>query len=212
MSAPPPNRDERFQLLFVAVFCPAALVLVFVATFFEPKGPSMMADLWWAFHNLPPWLVWLTRVILAALVVNQYQVISRPMLREFWRRGRETPDAAPGDPLERETVAELWIGIIVMPVFGGMIASVPLAGTSTDGGAWGTLWVVLAVGGFFMFGALVMGVLRLEELRRRGAWVPPGTDRHPVLVPFALALLIMTAAGAFMHVGRWLVQLWGEAS
>jgi hypothetical protein len=210
MSAPPPNQEERFQLLFVALFCPALLALMLLATFFEPKGPSMLADLWGAFHKQPPWVVWLTRVILAGLVVNQFQVISRPMLREYWRGGRETPDAAPGDPLERETVADLWIAIIVMPVFGGMIASVPLA--CREGGSWGSLLVVLLLGGFFMIGALVMGVPRLEELRRRGVWVPPGTDRRPVLVAVALALLLMVVLGAFTHVGMWLLHLSGLAS
>jgi hypothetical protein len=54
--------------------------------------------------------------------------------------------------------------------------------------------------------ALVLGIPRLEELHRRGAWVPPGADRRPVLVAVALALLIIVAAGAFMFAGARLLE------
>ncbi|HKB42187.1 MAG TPA: hypothetical protein VKD72_37520 [Gemmataceae bacterium] len=214
MSAPPPNQEERgdvHRAMFAALICPLLFALLLLVTFIEPKGPSMLADLWWAFHAQPSWVVWLTRVILAGLVVHQFQFVSRPMLRELWRSSRETPDAAPAAPLEREPVTELWVGILVFPVFGGMIASVPLAGSDPEGGAWGTFLAVLLVGGFCTLMALVLGVPRLEELRRRGAWAPPGTDRRPVLAAGALALLIMTAAGAFMFAGVRLLEFLGLA-
>jgi hypothetical protein len=172
----------------------------------------MMASLWWAFHEQPPWVVWLTRVILAGLVAHQFQFVSRPMLRECWRSSPETPDAAPAAPLERETVTDLWLGILVFPVFGGMIASVPLVGSDPEGGAWRTFLAVLLVGGLATLLELIVGVPRLEELRRRGAWVPPGTDRHPLLVAVALTLLIMTAAGTFMLAVAWLPELSGLAT
>jgi hypothetical protein len=207
MSAPPTNQEERIRLLFAALFCPALPALLLLLTFIEPKGPSDLASLWWALHKEPPWVVWLTRVILAGLVATQFQFLSRPMLREWWRSSREPPDAAPGTPLERETVTGLWVSIIVFPVFAGTVAGVPLAGTDPEGSAWRTFLAMLLVGGFMTLLGLLMGVPRLEELRRRGAWVPPGTDRHPVLVAVALALLIMTAVGAFMLAGVWLLQL-----
>jgi hypothetical protein len=206
MSAPG-NQEERFHMWFVALICPAAPALILLVTFIEPKGPSMLADLWWALHEQPLWVVWLTRVILAGLVANQFLFVSRPMLRECWRSSRETPDAAPGTPLERETVTELWVSILAFPVFGGMLASVPLMGSDPEGGAWGRVLAVLIVGGFTTLMGLCIGFPRLEELRRRGAWAPPGTDRRPVLAAVALALLIMTAAGAFMLAGAWLLQL-----
>lgn len=124
------------------------------------------------------------------------------------------PDPAPKptSELQRATVTDLWVVTIVPAVFGGLIASAPLAGTSTEGGPWTTFLVVIVCVLFFTFAVLLLGVPRLEELRRRGAWVPPVTDRAPVLVVVALALLIMTVVGLFMHSAMWLLQHSGLAS
>src|SRR5262249_59948519 len=105
------------RALFAALICPLLFALLLLVTFIEPKGPSMLADLWWAFHSQPSWVVWLTRVILAGLVVHQFQFVSRPMLRALWTSSRETPNAAPAAPLERESVTECWVCILGFPVF-----------------------------------------------------------------------------------------------
>jgi hypothetical protein len=97
MSAPPPNQEERGQLLFAAFFFPSLPAGLFLMTFIEPKGPPWLVAIE---PKGPPWLVWITRVVLAGLLAGVCQFVSRPMLREFRRGSREAPDAAPGTPLE----------------------------------------------------------------------------------------------------------------
>jgi hypothetical protein len=208
MPAPPPNQEKQDLLLLAALCFPALPAFLLLTTFIEPKGLPWLAEV---LRTEPLWLVWLTRVILTGLIAGVCQFVSRPMLREFWKNRRNLPDAAPSDPLERETVTGLWVSIIAFPVFGGLLASVPLMCTDGEGGVWGKFGVVLLIGGFSALMALCLGVQRLEELHRRGAWVPPGTDRRPVPVIVALALLIMVAAGIFMFVGAWLLEHSGLA-
>jgi hypothetical protein len=208
MPATPPTHEKQDLLLLGALFFPALPAFLLLTTFIEPKGLPWLAEI---LRTEPLWLVWLTRVILTGLVAAVCQFVSRPLLREFWKNRRDLADTGPSDPLERETVTGLWVSIIAFPVFGGLLASVPLMVTDGEGGVWGTFGVVLLIGGFIMLMALCLGVPRLEELHRRGAWVPPGTDRRPVLVTVALALLIMVAAGGFMLAGLWLVEHSGLA-
>jgi hypothetical protein len=203
MSAPPPTHEKQSLLLLGALFFPALPAFLLLTTFIEPKGLPWLAEI---LRQQPLWLVWLTRVTLAGLVAGVCQFVSRPMLREFWKNSRDLPDNDPNESPERQTVAALWVTIVTVPVFGGMLVNVPFACTDLEGGAWGMFLAVLVVVGFSTLGALVMGVPRLEELHRRGAWVPPGTGRRPVLVTIALALLIMVAVVAFMRAGVWLLE------
>jgi hypothetical protein len=182
--------------------------MLLLMTFIEPKGLPWLAEI---LRQEPHWLVWLTRVILAGLLAGVCQFVSRPMLRAFWKNSRDLPADDPSESPERQTVTALWVNIIVFPVFGGMMASVPLRGADWEGGVWGRFGAVLLIGGFITLMALVLGVPRLEELRRRGAWAPPGTERSPVLVTVTLALLIMVAAGAFMFAGVWFLEHSGLA-
>jgi hypothetical protein len=89
-----------------------------------------------------------------------------------------------------------------------MFFRVPLTATSVEG-PLGTFGIMLVVGGFFTFVGLFLGVPRLEELRHRGAWVPPGTDRHPALVAVALTLLSMAAVVAITLILIWVGPLFG---
>jgi hypothetical protein len=208
MPAPPPTHEEQDLLLLGALCSPALPAVLLLTTFIEPKGLPWLAE---TLRKEPLRLVWLTRGILTGLIAGVCQFVSRPMLRHFWKSRRDLPDAAPSAPLESETVIGLWVSVIAFPVFGGLLASVPLMGADWGGGVWGRFGVVLLIGGFSTLMALCLGVPRLEELHRRGAWAPPGTDRRPVLVSVALALLIMAAAGAFLLAGVWLLEHSGLA-
>jgi hypothetical protein len=208
MPAPPPIHEKQDRLLLAALFFPALPAVLLLTTFIEPKGLPWLAEI---LRQEPLWLVWLMRVILTGLIAGVCQFVSRPLLREFWKNRRDLADAAPSAPLERETVTGLWVSIIAFPVFGGLLATVPLMVTDGEGGVWGTFGVMLLIGGFSALMALCLGVPRLEELHRRGAWVPRGTDRRPVMVTVALALLIMVTAGVFMFAGAWLLEHSGLA-
>jgi hypothetical protein len=106
----------------------------------------------------------------------------------------------------------LWVGTIGFPAFGGLFLAAPLVGTPVDGSWWGTLGAELLFGGIFSFAGVLLGVPRLAELARRGAWVPPGTARHPVRVAIALAVLSMAAAVAAMLTLILVVRLANPAS
>jgi hypothetical protein len=205
MPAPKPNHNEQTQLLLGALLFPALAAMLILMTFIEPKGLPWLAEI---LSKQPSWLLWLTRVILAGLLAGVCQFVSRPMLRQFWKNSRDLPASDPNESPERQTVTALWVYTITPAVFGGIFVSVPFTGEDL----WGKFLAVLVSGGFFTLAALILGVPRLEELRRRGAWVPPGTQRRPVLVTLALALLIMVAVVAFMHAGVWLLEHSGLAS
>ncbi len=207
MPASPPTHEKQDLLLLGALTFPALPAFLLLMTFIEPKGLPWLAE---TRRQAPLWLVWLTRVILTGLMAGVWQFVSRPMLRESWKNRRDLPDDDPSESPERQPVTAMWATILAVPVFGGMLVSVPFA-VAGEGGAWGTVLAVLVVGGFFTLAALVLGTPRLEELHRRGAWVPPGTDRRPVLVTVALALLVMAAAVAFMRAGAWLLEHSGLA-
>jgi hypothetical protein len=111
----------------------------------------------------------------------------------------ELPKVLTGsEPLRLESHADLWMPILGWPVFGGLFLSVPFVGTPTEDSLLGTFGVVLVVGGFFGFTAMLLSVPRLEELVRRDAWVPPGTAAHPIPVAVALAWLVMATTAGIM--------------
>jgi hypothetical protein len=102
-------------------------------------------------------------------------------------------------PLHLQSTTDLWIAIAAIPVFLSFFVALPFlatAGHSWLGPFWGPFWLALVWFGFFT----VQGVFgippRLKELCRRGAWVPPGTARRPVLASIVLELLIIAAGVA----------------
>ena len=110
-------------------------------------------------------------------------------------------------PLHLQSTTDLWVGIIGFPAFGSFFVAVPLVGTPVGGSWWGTFWFLLLFGGFFTLAGVLLGVPRFKELRRRGAWVPPGMARQPVLVSIVLELLILAAGVADICAGAGVAKL-----
>jgi hypothetical protein len=127
------------------------------------------------------------------------------MTSEFGEGGREMPGGRE-KPLHLQSTSDLWVGIIGFPAFGSFFVAVPLVGTPVSG-SWSRLWIVLFLGGFFTLTGVLLGVPRLKELRRRGAWVPPGVTWQPVLVSIVLVLLIMAAGVACIFTGGGVSEL-----
>ncbi len=115
------------------------------------------------------------------------------------------PSAAP-DP---QPAGDLWLVMIGPPVFAGLILCLPLLGTAGDGGPWGAVVVWLSAGAVLVIWASVVSPPRLQELARRGAWVPRGTAMHPYRVAFALTALLMAAVVAVSFAAVWVLQLCG---
>jgi hypothetical protein len=104
-------------------------------------------------------------------------------------------------PLHLQSTADVWVPMLGLPAFGGILLTVPLVGTPADGSYWGSVAVVLIVLVFFEFAGLFMAVPGLEELRQRGAWLPPGYHRYPILVTLAVPLVAMLVSAALMLAG-----------
>src|SRR5262245_51888083 len=111
----------------------------------------------------------------------------------FGQRGRGMPGVRE-KPIHLRSTTDLWAPIIFAPVFGSCFVAMPL--TLGPVSWWGTL-VLLLFGGSFGLAGTLSAVSGLKELRRRGAWAPPGVARHPVLVSVVLVLLIMTVGVAY---------------
>jgi hypothetical protein len=136
-------------------------------------------------------------------------------LRELLRRSPQAPGAEPvaiaesGAEPDRRPAGDLWLLMIGPPVFAGLILCIPLMATSTNGGPWGNIAVVLVVAAVFVIWATVVSPRCLQELARRGEWVPRGTDTHPYRVGLVLTTLLMATVVAVSHVAVWLLQLCG---
>jgi hypothetical protein len=106
-------------------------------------------------------------------------------------------------PLHLQSTTDLWAGVFAIPAFGSFFLAVPLMGTPVDRSWswWNTLGLELLFIGFFTLGGVLGGVSRLNELHRRGAWVPRGTARRPVLVSLVLVFLTLATGVAFIFVG-----------
>jgi len=102
-------------------------------------------------------------------------------------------------PLHLQRTGELWSGIVGLPMFGSFFVGLPLV--------FGPLWLGLLLGGLITLVGVVVDVPTLRELRRRGAWVPPGTARHPVLVSVVLVFLIMSATLTVVSALCWISEL-----
>jgi hypothetical protein len=128
-------------------------------------------------------------------------------------------------PLDLQSTRDLWLGIIAIPAFGGLLLVVPLIGMPPIGrlllavplivkpaGGWGALGVAILFGACFAISGILLSGPRLAELRRRGAWVPSGTARFPALVAVALALLSMAAGLAVQFAGLGIARVSGLGS
>lgn len=106
-------------------------------------------------------------------------------------------------PLHLQSTTDLWVGICGIPAFGSFFLAVPLMGTPVDRSWswWHPLGLELLFIGFFTLGGVLGGVSRLKELHRRGAWVPRGTARHPVLVCLVQVVLTLATGVSFIFAG-----------
>jgi hypothetical protein len=95
----------------------------------------------------------------------------------------------------RQSVSELWSGIVGFSTFGGVFLGVILVGALSDPSA--PSWPLLLVGGFVVVWATVPNVVYIRELVRRGAWVPPGTARYPTPMAVALSALLLAVGVAW---------------
>jgi hypothetical protein len=100
----------------------------------------------------------------------------------------------------------LWLAIAFFSVVAGMTLCAPLLGTFPEGKEWHRFGALFTLGGFFGAIATAVGVSHLLELLRRGAWVPPGTARHPVLVAISLVVLLAAPTVAFMLTVAWVLE------
>ena len=103
----------------------------------------------------------------------------------------------------RQSVPELWSGMIGFAFFGGLLLGIILVLTLEAGEA-PPLWVVFLGGGFLAVWATAAPVVHMRELVRRRAWVPPGTTRCPILMGIAVSMLLMAVGIAIDFVGIWI--------
>jgi hypothetical protein len=150
--------------------------------------------------------------LVAGLVVGTADWLELPKLLRRRRKTPVTEQVAPPKPaaaIESEPTGDLWVAMIFPPYFAGIILCIPLMGTPVDGSPWGNVVLLLFVGAVFVIWARVVSPPRLRELARRGEWVPAGTMTHPYWVAFALTALNMAAVVAVLHVGVWVLGLFG---
>jgi hypothetical protein len=110
-------------------------------------------------------------------------------------------------PLHLQSTTDLWVAIVAVPGFGSFFVAVPLLGTPVNGSRWSVLWIVPLFIACFTLVGVVVCVPHLKELRRRGAWVPPGVTRRPVLGSIVLVLLILAAGVVFILTGMGVAKL-----
>jgi hypothetical protein len=112
-----------------------------------------------------------------------------------------------GTPPRLQSTTDLWAVLFAFSTFAGLAFCAPLAGKFAEGEEGNRLLAQLVVGGFFGALATAIAVSSLSEMVRRGAWVPPGTARHTVLVAIMLVAPIMAAVVALMLSGLWVLRL-----
>ena len=103
----------------------------------------------------------------------------------------------------RQSVPELWSGMIGFPLFGGLLLGVMLVCT-LEGSQSPPFWVVFLRGGFLGVWATAVPVVHVRELVRRRAWVPPGTTGCPILMGIAVAVLLMAVGIAVAFAVFWI--------
>jgi hypothetical protein len=89
----------------------------------------------------------------------------------------------------------LWISILGFPIFISPMIAFTFDGTPTPGSPAWTIWslrVLLVLAGY------AIAAPCLKELRRRGAWVPPGVQTYPWLAAFGYVVTIMLTASTFV--------------
>lgn len=107
----------------------------------------------------------------------------------------------------------LWWALAIAPPFFALLAiGLPLTSTPENGDEWGKAGLIFGSLAFLVIWTIVVSRPLLKDLARRGAWVPPGTARHPVLVAFAIPILIHAVLGTVAGVEIWLMRLCGLVS
>jgi hypothetical protein len=104
----------------------------------------------------------------------------------------------------RQSVRELWEGMVGFSLFGGLLLGLTLIGLWSGRAA--PFWPLL-VGGCTVLWATVPNVISVRELVRRGAWVPPGTARHPTVMAVAWSALLLAVGVAVVGVIVGLAQV-----
>jgi hypothetical protein len=163
--------------LWVYLFFTFMPALVLVASFASPKGPEELVVI---LREGPAWVVWVARVILAGVVVINWQFVGRPALQQFRRSSGQDSGAEPSAKPEPGTVpdppmaGDLWVLIIVPEATVWLCFCIALLGTPVEGREWS--WFCM-LGSFAFLGicATASSIPRLRELARRGAPARPGT-------------------------------------
>jgi hypothetical protein len=164
--------------LWVCVFFPLVPALLLVVSFASPKGPEELVVI---LREGPEWVVWIARVILAGVVVINWQFVGRPALQEL--RASSGHDAgaepsakpAPGTVPPPQTAGDLWVLIIVPQVTVWLCFGIALLGTPVESREWS--WFGMLGGlAFLGIGATASSILRLRKLARGARGCPrPGT-------------------------------------
>jgi hypothetical protein len=174
---PVPLKQETRSQLWGYLFFTFLPALFLVASFASPKGPEELVVI---LRDGPGWVVWVARVILAGVVVMNWQFVARPALQEFRRSSGQDSGAepsakpAPGTVPDPPTAGDLWVLIIVPQVTVWLCFCIALFGAPVEGRDWS--WFCI-LGGFAFLGicATASSIPRLRELARRGAPARPGT-------------------------------------
>ena len=101
-------------------------------------------------------------------------------------------------PLHLQSVSDLWVTIIIFPVFLGTLFGTFFVVDVPEGKQWQWLCTLVLFGAFFGFLGTAGIRSRLSELTRRGQWVPPGATRRPALVGVVLGLFFVAGSMVFM--------------
>lgn len=134
-----------------------------------------------------------------------------PHLNQAERGPFSAPEPKPAGDLNEDELGRLWAFIVAFPFFAVLGVGLGLTSTSVDGPG-GRFGLILGSLAFLVLWAAAVSRPLLKELARRGAWVPPGTTRHPLLVALAIPVLIHAVGGAVMGALIWVMRLCGLLS
>lgn len=125
-------------------------------------------------------------------------------------RGAAT-ELRPASDLNRDERDRLWAFIVAPPFFAVVGIALPLTSTSVEG-PLGRVGFILASLVFLVIWAAAVSRPLLIELARCGAWVPPGTARHPLLVALVIPILILAVGGVVSGIMLGVMRLCGLMS
>jgi hypothetical protein len=134
-----------------------------------------------------------------------------PQLNQEERSLGTAGEPKPAVDLNPDERDRLWVFIVAPPFFAVMGIALVLTSTSVEGPG-GRVGLILGCLAFLGVWATAVSRPLLKELASRGAWVPPGTARHPVLVTLAIPVLIHSVLGTVSGVMIWVMRLSGLLS